>query len=107
MIPLPNEFVQAIEEMLGCEAPAFFASLDEPPTLALRLNPFRKDAPAVSEEFTDGPVPWAKDGRYLRAGARPGAGIAHAAGAFYLQEASAMVSAAILNAQSGERILDL
>ena len=107
MIPLPNEFVQAIEEMLGCEAPAFFASLDEPPTLALRLNPFRKDAPAVSEEFTDGPVPWAKDGRYLRAGARPGAGIAHAAGAFYLQEASAMVSAAILDAQPGERVLDL
>ena len=107
MIPLPNEFVRAIEEMLGCEAPAFFASLDEPPTLALRLNPFRKDAPAVAEEFTDGPVPWAKDGRYLREGARPGAGIAHAAGAFYLQEASAMVSAAILDARPGERVLDL
>ena len=107
MIPLPNEFVRAIEEMLGCEAPAFFASLDEPPTLALRLNPFRKDAPAVAEEFIDGSVPWAKDGRYLREGARPGAGIAHAAGAFYLQEASAMVSAAILDARPGERVLDL
>ena len=107
MIPLPSEFVQAIEKMLGCEAPAFFASQEQPPTLALRLNPFRKDAPAVTEEFIDGPVPWAKDGRYLREGARPGAGIAHAAGAFYLQEASAMVSAAILDARPGERVLDL
>ena len=107
MIPLPSEFVRAVEEMLGSEAPAFFASLDEPPTLALRLNPFRKNALAAAEEFIDGPVPWAKDGRYLREGARPGAGIAHAAGAFYLQEASAMVSAAILDARPGERVLDL
>lgn len=107
MIPLPCEFVQAIEKMLGCEAPAFFASQEQPPTLALRLNPFRKDAPAVAEEFISDPVPWEKNGRYLREGARPGAGIAHAAGAFYLQEASAMVSAAILDARPGERVLDL
>ena len=107
MIPLPDEFMQSIEEMLGCEAPAFFASLNEPPTLALRLNPAREGAAAAAEAFAADPVPWEQNGRYLREGARPGAGIAHAAGAFYLQEASAMVSAAILNAQSGERILDL
>ena len=107
MIPLPSEFVQNIEEMLGCEAPAFFASLEQPPTLALRINPARENALAAAQAFIDGPVPWARDGYYLRAGARPGAGIAHAAGAFYLQEASAMVSAAILDAQPGERVLDL
>ena len=107
MIPLPSEFVQNIEEMLGCEAPAFFASLEQPPTLALRINPARENALTAAEAFIDGPVPWAKHGHYLRAGARPGAGIAHAAGAFYLQEASAMVSAAILDAQPGERVLDL
>ena len=107
MIPLPSEFVQNIEEMLGCEAPAFFASLEQPPTLALRINPARENALTAAEAFIDGPVPWARDGYYLRAGARPGAGIAHAAGAFYLQEASAMVSAAILDARPGERVLDL
>ena len=107
MIPLPSEFIQSIEEMLGCEAPAFFASLEQPPTLALRINPARENARAAAEEFISGPVPWAEHGFYLRTGAKPGAGVAHAAGAFYLQEASAMVSAAILNAQSGERILDL
>ena len=107
MIPLPDEFMRSIEEMLGCEAPAFFASLEEPPTLALRLNPARAGAAAAAEAFAADPVPWEENGRYLRAGAKPGAGIAHAAGAFYLQEASAMVSAAILDAQGGERILDL
>ena len=107
MIPLPDEFMRSIEEMLGCEAPAFFASLEEPPTLALRLNPARAGAAAAAEAFAADSVPWEENGRYLRAGAKPGAGIAHAAGAFYLQEASAMVSAAILDAQSGERILDL
>ena len=107
MIPLPSEFIQSIEEMLGSEAPAFFASLEQPPTLALRLNPARENALSAAEAFIADPVPWAKNGYYLRSGARPGAGIAHAAGAFYLQEASAMVSAAILDAQPGERILDL
>ena len=107
MIPLPDEFMRSIEEMLGCEAPAFFASLEEPPTLALRLNPARAGAAAAAEAFAADSVPWEENGRYLRAGAKPGAGIAHAAGAFYLQEASAMVSAAILDAQGGERILDL
>ena len=107
MIPLPSEFIQSIEEMLGSEAPAFFASLEQPPTLALRLNPARENALSAAEAFIADPVPWAKNGYYLRSGARPGAGIAHAAGAFYLQEASAMVSAAILDAQPGERVLDL
>ena len=107
MIPLPSEFIQSIEEMLGSEAPAFFASLEQPPTLALRLNPARENALSAAEAFIADPVPWAKNGYYLRSGARPGAGIANAAGAFYLQEASAMVSAAILDAQPGERILDL
>ena len=101
MIPLPSEFIQSIEEMLGSEAPAFFASLEQPPTLALRLNPARENALSAAEAFISDPVPWAKNGYYLRSGARPGAGIAHAAGAFYLQEASAMVSAAILDAKPG------
>ena len=107
MIPLPSEFIQSIEEMLGSEAPAFFASLEQPPSLALRVNPARENALAAAEAFISDPVPWAKNGYYLRSGARPGAGIAHAAGAFYLQEASAMVSAAILDAKPGERVLDL
>lgn len=107
MIPLPTEFKTMIEQMLGAEAPAFFASMEEKPSLALRINPLREHAAAIAEAYSDGPVPWERLGRYLKEGVRPGAGIAHTAGAFYLQEASAMVSAAILAARPGERILDL
>ncbi len=105
-IRVPDGFVREIEEMLGSDAPAFFASLEEPAALALRLNPARAGAEAA-EAFIGDPVPWEPLGRYLKPGTRPGAGIAHAAGAFYLQEASAMVSAAALDPKPGERVLDL
>ena len=107
MIPLPNEFKQAIMKMLGDEAPAFFDSMEEKAALALRLNPARPGARQAADAFMDVPVPWEKNGFYICEGTRPGAGIAHAAGAFYLQEASAMVSVAILKPVPGERILDL
>ena len=107
MKPLPTEFKEMIEKMLGEEAPAFFASLEEKPTLALRVNPLRKRAREAAESFIAGGVPWEEHGHYIADGARPGAGIAHAAGAFYLQEASAMLSAAVLKPVPGERILDL
>ena len=107
MIPLPLEFCAEIETMLGCEAPAFFASMQQNATLALRINPRRSAAQSAAMTFADRSVPWAKYGYYLKDGARPGASIAHAAGAFYLQEASAMVSATVLDPQPSERILDL
>ena len=107
MIPLPLEFKSMIEKMLGDEAPAFFASLEENATLALRINPARKAAPEAAKAYADQSVPWEKCGFYLKEGMKPGAGIAHAAGAFYLQEASAMLSVAVMQPKPGERILDL
>ncbi len=107
MYPLPNEFKLEIETMLGQEAPAFFASMDENPSLALRVNPLRPAAEAAARSFIEDKVPWSQHGHYLKDGVRPGAGIAHAAGAFYLQEAGAMVSVSALDPRPGERILDL
>ena len=51
MIPLPLEFKTMIEKMLGDEAPAFFASMDEKPSLALRINPARANAEAIAAEY--------------------------------------------------------
>ena len=109
MNALHEAFLNQMQELLGDETAAFLRALNDPPALALRLNPSRRDAEAAAAEYIDGPVPWAEGGRYLRTDGdlRPGAGIAHAAGAFYLQEASAMASAAALDAQPGERVLDL
>jgi len=52
-------------------------------------------------------VPWEPTGHYLSMESKAGADILHEAGAWYLQEPSAMIPAAVLNAQPGERILDL
>jgi len=107
LIPLPLEFKLQIEKMLGDEAPAFFASLEESATLALRVNPAKKAALDAAAPYIEAGVPWEKFGYYLKEGVKPGASVAHAAGAFYLQEASAMLSAAVLKPLPGERILDL
>ena len=107
--PLPIEFLNRMGGLLGDEYPAFLRALESPAALALRLNPKRAGAEAAARPFVDGPVPWAANGRYLnqREGLKPGSSVAHAAGAFYMQEASAMASAAVLNAKPGERVLDL
>jgi len=106
---LPEVFLENMQKLLGDGFPAFLYALEQPAALALRLNPKRAGAEAAAAPFVDGDVPWAPLGRYLRQGEdlRPGASIAHFAGAFYMQEASAMASASVLDARPGEMILDL
>ena len=109
-IALPEAFAEAMAAQLGDEAPAFFRALESPAALALRLNPRREPAEAASAIWRESPVPWARNGWYLRQDGslpRPGASIAHAAGAFYLQEASAMAPVTALDVQPGDRVLDL
>ena len=103
MPELKPGFIANMRALLGEEAGAFFRALEEAPSLA--LLPHR--GMEAAEPFIEGAVPWAAGGFYLRPGARPGASIAHWAGAFYLQEASAMLPAAALGARPGERVLDL
>ena len=105
---LPTEFIDEIRAQLGDALPAFLTALEQPPALALRINPLRgQPAVAAASPFAAEPVPWANHGFYLTKNTRPGASLAHALGAFYLQEASAMVSASALDPHPGERILDL
>ena len=103
MPELKPGFIANMRALLGEEAGAFFRALEEAPSLALR--PHR--GMEAASPFIEGAVPWAEGGFYLRPGARPGASVAHWAGAFYLQEASAMLPAAALQAKPGERVLDL
>ena len=107
--PLPEAFLNNMQALLGDEYPAFLRALDAPAALALRLNPKRHGAEEAAMPYIDTPVPWCREGRYLtpQGEDRPGNAIAHFAGAFYLQEASAMASAAALGAIPGERVLDL
>lgn len=100
-------FLEEIRALLGDETEAFLAEMDKPCEHSLRLNPFRENAAEVSSAFTEDEVAWCPAGRYIRPGARPGLSPLHFAGAYYIQEASAMAPAVALNAQPGDKVLDL
>ena len=107
MPSLHPEFIKNMTAMLGGETQAFIDALEEGYAAALRVNTLRSNSAAAAEEFISAPVPWAKNGYYIKENTRPGAGLEHFAGAFYIQEASAMLPAAVLDAQPGEKVLDL
>lgn len=105
--PLNPAFLEEIRRLLGPETPSFLKALEEPSTRALRTNPLRPGAQAHARRFAGEPVPWWPGAWRIRPDARPGADPAHMLGAYYLQEASAMIPAAVLDVQPGERVLDL
>lgn len=106
MIPLPPAFVERIQALLGAEADPFFASLQAAPVLGLRLN--RLKLAALPAAWGLQPTPWCAEGFLVTAaGAAPGKHPLHAAGAFYLQDPSAMAAARLLDPQPGECVLDL
>ena len=53
------------------------------------------------------PIPWARGAYYIGSESRAGAHPLHAAGAYYLQEPSAMAAVAALDVRPGQRVLDL
>ena len=111
-LPLPEAFVKRMEKMLGVEAPAFFASYERPARRALRFDPAKVaageqarllEAMGIEAE----PVPWAADAWYYPEDATPGKHPFHTLGLYYIQEASAMLPATLLEVEPGERVLDL
>jgi NOL1/NOP2/sun family putative RNA methylase len=53
------------------------------------------------------PVPWGPGGYYIDRSLRPGIDPLHDAGAYYIQEPSAMAPAALLPIEDGDKVLDL
>ncbi len=110
---LPREFIARMQPLLGSAWPAFAAALDAPRRRGLRVNTLKTDArtflPLFPLPLT--PAPFAPDVFCLppegdtpfKAGSDP----LHHAGAYYMQEPSATVPAAVLAARPGERVLDL
>ena len=102
---LPNDFIARQKRLLGAEYDRFAAAFDRPRSAGIRLNPAKRTAPLP--QFCGAPIPWAPNGYLLLPGTRPGLHPYHDAGVYYLQEPSAMAPAALLDAQPGERVLDL
>ena len=103
MEKLPRAFVQQMERELGADAPAFFSTYNEESSVGLRVNSRKGWKPDADFE----PVPWCRTGYYVPNGLRMGKEPLHAAGAYYLQEPSAMAPVEALGVQPGMRVLDL
>lgn len=102
----PKAFTERMKGQLGEELPAFLHALQEEPLRGIRFNPVRPCNTRMIPGIGD-PIPWEPDGRYLSGDSDAGNRVLHEAGAYYIQEPSAMLPARIMNAKPGERILDL
>ncbi len=82
---LPDEFANAMRQLLGDEFPAFANSLQTNPPVSIRLNPFKPHSYEVQSQ-----VPWSQWGRYLSARPSFTRDPLFHAGSYYVQEASSM-----------------
>lgn len=118
--PLPEAFLERLARRLGAaEADALAAALAAPPAIGLRAHPRVGDPLALAERFgwPAERVPWCVEGALLapfaaRDAAPPGRHPAgrhpwQEAGAYYLQDPSAMGVVPALDPRPGERVLDL
>ncbi|HHV28842.1 RsmF rRNA methyltransferase first C-terminal domain-containing protein [Acetivibrio mesophilus] len=107
---LPEEFLRKMEGLFDAdEYEEFLKSYDMPRYYGLRVNTlkvgieeFKKISPFELE-----PIPWTKDGFYYREGDNPGKHPYYHAGLYYIQEPSAMLPGAVMNAEGGDYVLDL
>lgn len=115
---IPEKFLEEMKSQLPDSWEKLFACYQEPPWHGYRWNVTKlikagagtaegilhgeEEAPLIDDE----PVPWCGNGRYQ---SRPGMGKLplYYAGAYYIQEPSAMLPAAMLAARPGDRVLDL
>ncbi len=108
MVDLPEKFVNRMRRELGDEAEDFFASYDAPAYKGIRVNTLKisaEDFISLSP-FSLRKIDWEKNGFYVE-DEKPGKTVYHAAGAYYVQEPSAMCAAPLLEVKPGERVLDL
>ncbi len=102
----PEAFLSRLKGQLGDELPAFLRACEQPPLRGIRFFP-DPEAETLFRGELEKPVPWAEHAWYLKTDSGAGQTIFHEAGAFYLQEPSAMLPAAVMAARAGEYILDL
>lgn len=106
---LPNEFLTRMKSMLGGEYEAFLKSYEEERSFGLRVNTLKGGNEKLFEAFGQrlAEIPWTEDGFFYDESLKPGKNPLHEAGAYYIQEPSAMLPAELLAAQPGECVLDL
>lgn len=101
---LPSAFKTKYQQLLGNEASAFLAALNEQSLSGFRVNPLKDALPQETISQADGKVPYVPTGYY---GQVNGKSLDHVTGWVYSQEPSAMCVGEVVNPQPGERVLDL
>ncbi len=105
-----NDFLKTMQSFMGGDFESFKNSLNEPCFRGIYVNRLKADPENVLPflPFACRPVPFAQGGYYIDGGAKHlGTLPLHHAGAFYVQEPSAMSAVSALNPQKGEKVLDL
>ncbi|MCR5594886.1 MAG: RsmF rRNA methyltransferase first C-terminal domain-containing protein [Lachnospiraceae bacterium] len=115
---LPEEFCARMKSVLGEEFDRFLASFEDERSYGLRINPLKvniKDDKAVYSILTQPgididpnvKIPWCDEGYYYSMDSCPGRSPFHEAGAYYIQEPSAMSVVTALDPKPGEKICDI
>ena len=109
-IALPQKFLEDMKEILKDEYDDFIKSYEEPKTTGLRVNTLKisKEELLNLNLFNLTQIPWANEGFYYDETVdRPGKNPLHEAGAYYLQEPSAMSVVPKVDVQEGDKVLDM
>ena len=107
---LPNEFLEKMRSLFGDdEYINFLKSYDMQRFYGLRVNTLKISVDEFKRisPFELEPVPWIRDGFYYSEEVNPGKHPYYHAGLYYIQEPSAMLPGAVMNAQPGDFVLDL
>ncbi|HHV50119.1 MAG TPA: hypothetical protein GXX54_00250 [Clostridiales bacterium] len=106
---LPDGFLKRMEKLLKSEYKLFLETYNIPAKRGLRVNTLKCGIGDFLKVFpyTLSQSPFCKEGFYLDSELRAGAEPLHHAGAYYMQEPSAMSAVSVLDPQPGEMVLDL
>ena len=104
---LPDGFLRRMHTLLGGDFDILFEGYDRSLRRGIRVNTLKYTARDLAAWFPLPLSPFARDGFAFEGAFRAGADPLHHAGAYYMQEASAMSAVTVLSPLPGERILDL
>lgn len=106
---LPKSFLDSIQKIIPEEIEEFKKSYEKEAAKGLRRNPLKASASEFEKAvpFSLSKVDWADEGYYYDSSEHPGRHPLHEAGAYYIQEPSAMSAVAVLDPAPGDRVLDL
>ena len=105
---IPKEFLDEMKKLLGSDYDAFLATYSEDHMKGLRSNNL-KISPSEFEAlapYVNGKVSWTLNGFYTLE-EQPAKHPYYYAGLYYIQEPSAMLPAALLPVNPGDKVLDL